>query len=111
MSFKIGDGCDFNVPVRAVHYSVANCEPAWEYDQEFVKWKKVQVLDPVLSIIYDWVKIINVRNGKRFQEGTKRQKLTGLSGLVFFCIKGYYEEILKTDTHFSQILVPCDSRE
>ena len=32
--------CDFNVPVRAVQCSVGNCEPAWEYDQDFVKLKE-----------------------------------------------------------------------
>ena len=53
--FELETECDFNVPVRAVHCSDGNCEPACEYDQDFVKWKEVQVLDPVLSIIYDWV--------------------------------------------------------
>ena len=53
--FELETEYDFNVPVRALHCSDGNCEPAWEYDQDFVKWKEVQVLDPVLSIIYDWV--------------------------------------------------------
>ena len=53
--FELENECDFNVPVRAVHWLDGNCEPACEYDQDFVKWTEVQVLDPVLSIIYDWV--------------------------------------------------------
>ena len=42
-----------------------------ENDQDFIKWKEVQVLDPVLSIVYDWAEESNVQNGKRFQEQTK----------------------------------------
>ena len=53
--FELENECDLNVPVRAVHCSDGNCEPTWENDQDFVKWKEVQVLDPVLSIIYDWM--------------------------------------------------------
>ena len=54
--FELEKECDLNVPVRAVHCSDGNCEPTWENDQGFVKWKEVQVLDPVLSIIYDRMK-------------------------------------------------------
>ena len=69
----------------------------------------MQVLDPVLSIIYDWVE-----NNLRPQwERLKRRKLSGLSG-PDFCIKGVlcrrYLDV-KTDTNFLQILVPCDFRE
>ena len=53
--FELETESDFNVPMRAVHCSDGNCEAACEYDQDFVKWKEVQVLDPVLSMIYDWV--------------------------------------------------------
>ena len=35
--FELETECDFNVLVRAVHCSDGNCEPACEYDQDFVK--------------------------------------------------------------------------
>ena len=53
--FELENECDLNILVRAVHCSDGNCEPTWENDQNFVKWKEVQVLDPVLSIVYDWM--------------------------------------------------------
>ena len=53
--FELENECDLNVPARAVHCLQGNCESTWENDQDFVKWKEVQVLDHVLSIAYDWM--------------------------------------------------------
>ena len=112
--FELETECDFNVPVRAVHCLDGNCEPACEYDQDFVKWKEVQVLDPVLSIIYDWVEN-NLRPKWEEISGTDEKTKTYWAQWSRLLLhKGVlcrrYLDV-NTDTHFLQILVPCDSRE
>ena len=103
--------CDSNVHVRGVHCSDGYCEPAWENDQNFIKRKEVQVLDPVL---YDWV---DKKQHPKWEEisGTDEKiktywaqwpRLLLHKGVL--CRK--YLDV-KTDTHFLQILVPCSSRE
>ena len=114
LPFELENECVTNVPVRAVHCSDGKCEPTWENDQEFVKWKEAQVLDPVLSTIYNWVdnnkrpkwEDISATDEKTKTYWAQWPRLLLHKGVL--CRK--YLDV-KTDTHFLQILVPCDSRE
>ena len=112
--FELENECDLNVPVRAVHCSDGNCEPTLENDQDFVKWKEVQVLDPVLSIVYDWMENNQRPKWEEISGTDEKTKTYWAQWPRLLLHKGVlcrrYLDV-KTDTHFLQILVPCDSRE
>ena len=103
--------CDSNVHVRGVHCSDGYCEPAWENDQNFIKRKEVQVLDPVL---YDWVDKKQHPKWEEISGTDEKMKTYWAQWPRLLLHKGVlcrkYLDV-KTDTHFLQILVPCSSRE
>ncbi|MCG7879153.1 MAG: RNase H-like domain-containing protein [Candidatus Thiodiazotropha endolucinida] len=105
---------DSSIHIRSIHCSDGNSEISWENDQEFVQWKEAQVLDPTLSVLYNWVE-----NNKRPEwediSGTDEETKTYWAQwprLVLhkgvLCRK-YFDG--KTDTHFLQILVPFSCRK
>ena len=53
--FELRPECNSNVYLRGVHFTEGDSEISWGNDQEFVKWKKAQVQDPILSTLYNWV--------------------------------------------------------
>lgn len=86
------EDCVANVYVRDIHCPEGNSEISWENEQDFVKWKEVQVQDPSLSACtIGWTRT-NDPNGTRFLVRMKRRKLIGPSGPDSFCIKGFYAE-------------------
>ena len=106
--------CDSNVHVRGVHCSDGYCEPAWENDQDFIKRNEMQVLDPVLSIVYDWVEKKQRPKWEEISGTDEKMKTYWAQWPRLLLHKGVlcrkYLDV-KTDTHFLQILVPCSSRE
>lgn len=44
-----------NMDVRDIHYSDGNSAISWKKEADFVKWKEAQMLDPIISTLYNWV--------------------------------------------------------
>ncbi|MEW8544524.1 MAG: integrase zinc binding domain-containing protein, partial [Candidatus Thiodiazotropha sp.] len=100
--------------VRDIHCSEGNSQTNCENDPEMEKWKKAQVLDPVLSVLYKWLEL-NKRPDWEYisdLDGETKTYLSQWSSLILhkgvICRK-YLDT--KTDTYFFQILVPSSMRD
>ena len=112
--FELRPECDSNVYVRRVHCSEGDSEISWGNDQEFVKWKKAQIQDPILSTLYNWVDRNERPNWEDISGMDEKTKTYWAQWPRLILHKGvlcrkYFD--VKTDTHFLQILVPCSCRE
>lgn len=108
------EDCVANVYVRDIHCPEGNSEISWENEQDFVKWKEVQVQDPTLSALYNWVDKNQRPKWDEISSPDEETKTYWAQWSRLILHKGvlcrkYYDD--KTDSHFLQILVPYSLRE